>query len=149
MSNEAVLDVGGWNTSNVTLMNNCFDGAMYRVPVIDLDLSGWDTSNVTNMSSIFYAMGRRATSVKINIKNFDLSKNQYMWGGFSEINNLLVIDASNVDFTAYTGTRGHYFTYTGTSNLKIYVKDEANKEWFITNYSSVCNDSNVIVGSSS
>jgi surface protein len=38
-------DIGGWDTSNVTLMYGIFDGAA----AFNQDISGWDTSNVTDI----------------------------------------------------------------------------------------------------
>ena len=44
------LDLSGWNTSNVIVMNNMFTICS---SLTSLDLSGWDVSNVTNMNNMF------------------------------------------------------------------------------------------------
>jgi surface protein len=43
------LDIGGWDTSNVTSMNNMF----LRAGSFNQDIGGWDTSNVTTMDAMF------------------------------------------------------------------------------------------------
>ena len=45
------LDLTGWNTANVTDMNNVFRDCS---GLQSLDLTGWNTANVTNMSGMFY-----------------------------------------------------------------------------------------------
>ena len=42
-------DIGNWNTSNVTNMNQMFQEAM----LFNQDIGGWNTSNVTDMSFMF------------------------------------------------------------------------------------------------
>ena len=43
-------DIGYWDTSNVTNMQQMFSGAT----AFDQDIGGWDTSNVTNMENMFF-----------------------------------------------------------------------------------------------
>ena len=43
-------DISGWNTSNVTAMNNMFTSTTsFNQPI-----GNWNTSNVTNMFGMFY-----------------------------------------------------------------------------------------------
>ena len=42
-------DISAWDVSNVTSMNQMFQGAW----VFNQDISSWDVSNVTNMKEMF------------------------------------------------------------------------------------------------
>jgi len=46
-------EIGGWNTSNVTLMNNMFSGATSFNNGGTSSINNWNTSLVTNMSGMF------------------------------------------------------------------------------------------------
>lgn len=48
------LDIGGWNTSNVTNMSWMF-AQLYNVTT--LDLNDWETGNVTDISYMFNESG--------------------------------------------------------------------------------------------
>lgn len=50
-----LLDLSGWDVSNVTQMQRMFYDARR---VYELNLSGWDVSKVTNMSYMFYGYAR-------------------------------------------------------------------------------------------
>ncbi len=58
-------DIGNWDVSNVTSMNNVFRGASS----FNQDLSSWDVSNVTDMSQIFW----EAESFNQDLSGWDLS----------------------------------------------------------------------------
>lgn len=60
------MDLGSWDTSNVTDMSEMFfntngSGGSWTVG----NLSGWDVGNVTNMSGMFYLAGRSAITWSI------------------------------------------------------------------------------------
>ena len=57
------LDLSGWNTSNVTIMQNMFNCSGYVATTWSIgDLSNWDTSKVTNMATMFNNAGSVATT---------------------------------------------------------------------------------------
>lgn len=68
MFGPKTLEVGDWNTDNVTEMigtfNMCFQ-------LESLDLSGWNTSNVTNMDDMF---GYCYALTSLDLSSFDFSK---------------------------------------------------------------------------
>ena len=56
-------DIGGWNTSNVTIMSNIFQLAR----IFNQNIGWWNTSNVTDMSNMF----RDANTFNQNIRIWD------------------------------------------------------------------------------
>jgi len=66
----------GSNTINVTTMQNMFYGALAANP----DTSGWNTLNVTNMREMFY----RASSATPNTTNWDVSSAQNFYMMFRD-----------------------------------------------------------------
>ena len=58
-------DIGSWDTSSVTVMNNMFNEAT----AFDQDIGSWDTSSVTNM----YGMFLSATAFNQDIGGWDTS----------------------------------------------------------------------------
>ena len=58
-------DIGHWDVSNATSLQNTINGA----PVFNQDISYWDTSNVTNMQGMF----RNASAFNQDISSWDVS----------------------------------------------------------------------------
>ena len=68
-------DISGWNVSNVTNMSSMFWGAS----TFNQNIGSWNTGNVTNMSLMFYV----ATSFNQNIGGWNTGKVTNMAGMFS------------------------------------------------------------------
>ena len=62
---EFNADIGSWDVSSVTTMNDMFRGAT----AFNQDIGSWDVSKVTNMRSVFY----QATSFNQDIGSWDVS----------------------------------------------------------------------------
>ncbi|GMH83541.1 hypothetical protein TL16_g09631 [Triparma laevis f. inornata] len=65
--------IGGWNTSNVTMMSGVFDSSAFNHPIGD-----WNTSNVTDMSRMF----DRASEFNQPISDWNTSNVTMMSGMF-------------------------------------------------------------------
>lgn len=157
------LDVSSFDTSNVTNMNSMFYSCS---GLQSLDLSNFDTSKVTSMSQIFY----ECRSLKnLNISTFDTSNISDMNAMFYNCQSLENLDLSSFNTSNVTGTSGMFYncqslqsldirnfdmsnvTSTGnmfanvSSNVKIIVKNEADKQAYLgINYNTL-NDSNFTV----
>ena len=66
-----VLDLSKWDTSNVTVMAQTFEGMRY---IKKLDISSFDTSKVTNMSEMFLSLGDQSKYENLDLRHFDVSK---------------------------------------------------------------------------
>ncbi len=99
LSECAVIDVSGINTSKLTNMSGMFNGC-YKVQT--LDLSSFDTSNVTSMSSMFKGC-HEMTSV--DLSSFDTSKTTSMDGMFRQCFKLTELDLSNFDTSKVTSMK--------------------------------------------
>jgi len=95
-------NIGSWDTSSVTAMNQTFGSrGRGRDNNFNSDISSWDTSSVTNMNSMF----ANATSFNQNIGSWDTSNVTtffYMFYGTSSFDQ----DLSNWDFTGINDTSG-------------------------------------------
>jgi surface protein len=68
-------NIGSWNTSLVTTMNNMFRSAT----AFNQNIGSWDTSSVTNMSTMFY----QAPAFSQDISSWDIRKVTAMASMFS------------------------------------------------------------------
>jgi surface protein len=68
-------NIGGWDTSSVTIMQGMFNGAT----AFNQNIGGWDTSSVTNTSFMF----NNATAFNQNIGGWDTSSVTFMQGMFN------------------------------------------------------------------
>ncbi len=69
-------DIGLWNTSNITNMQNMFRGAI----AFNQDIGTWDTSGVTDMSYMFVS----APTFNADISGWDTSSVVNMYGVFRD-----------------------------------------------------------------
>lgn len=82
------LDLGGFDTSNVTNMSNMFNGCN---TLTSLDLGSFDTSNVTSMSSMFNGC---SALTSLDLGSFDTSNVTSMNNMFNGCRSLRIIDIS-------------------------------------------------------
>ena len=79
-TNDLILDLSSWDTSNVTSITHMFSGIGYNAKNVDLNLSNWDTTNVVNMNYMFageydnaysatYSIGAKANT--FNLRGLD------------------------------------------------------------------------------
>ena len=101
-TNLASLDVGNFDTSNVTSMAGMFRGC---TRLTSLDVSHFDTSNVTNMRGIFSGC-RSLTS--LDVSHFDTSNVTDMAAMFSGCRSLTSLDVSHFDTSNVTNMAGMF-----------------------------------------
>ena len=95
-SQNLAFDVGSFNTSNVTTMQETF--RLARTPQ-NLNLSGFNTSNVTNMSSMF---DNADNLTSLNLSSFDTSNVLNMYRMFYGMDSLQQTDLSSVSTSNVT-----------------------------------------------
>ena len=105
---ESIDNVGRFDTSNVTNMNNMFGGTNN---IKTLDLSNWDTSKVTDMAFMFNSNRNLET---LNVSNWDTSNVTSMRAMFQTTESLTVIDVSNWNTSSVTLMR---YMFSGARNL--------------------------------
>lgn len=105
------LDLGNFDTSQVTTMFGMFDGAR---KLHMLNVKNFDTSKVTNMGYMFSGI---AVS-ELDLSSFDTSNVSNMGGMFDGTTKLNKLDLSNFDTTKVT-TMEYMFANTAVSQLDI------------------------------
>ncbi len=118
-SNVTSLDVGFFDTRNVTDMDGVFEGCK---KVTYLDVSNWNTSKVTNMSFVFYNANALKT---VDLKNWDVSNADTLEGMFFQCNALTVIDLSTWHVKSGIKTSG---MFNRLANLKTIYTSESWKD---------------------
>ena len=123
-SDEFILNLSGWDVSNVTDMSAMFSGAGYNAKIWNIgDFSNWNVSQVTTMSDMFREAGYKTTEWNIgDISNWDVSKvtlmnSMFYYAGYNtlewNIGNLSNWKTSNLEGVAYM------FAYAGYNSKKI------------------------------
>jgi surface protein len=119
-----IIGLNYFNTSNVTDMNNMFEGCE---DLTNLDLSSFNTTNVTTM----FAMFRNCIGLKnINVSNFDTSNVKDMGSMFDFCTSLTSLDVSS--FNTLNVTDMSVMFSRCSSLTKIYVRSG----WSTANVSS-------------
>ena len=118
-NNVTSLDVGFFDTRNVTDMDGVFEGCK---KVTYLDVSNWNTSKVTNMSFVFYNANALKT---VDLKNWDVSNADTLEGMFFQCNALTVIDLSTWHVKSGIITSG---MFNRLANLKTIYTSESWKD---------------------
>ena len=136
IKNILEIDLSNFDTSQVTNMNNMFDGMTnlttlnlsnfdtsmvtdmqymfsYASNLTSLNLSNFDTSKVTNMRYMFYGMSNLAI---LNLSSFDTSKVTNMNAMFYDVHSLTTLNLSNFNTSKVTNMR---YMFYGMSNLAI------------------------------
>ena len=83
------LDVSGFDTANVTQMQNMFNGCS---SLTSLDVSGFDTTNVTSMDYMFHNC---SSLTSLDLSGFDTSEVTSMSTMFHGCKNLTILKAPN------------------------------------------------------
>ncbi len=132
------LDLGSWDTSQVTNMTGMFGNmenlteikgtenfktgkvtsmeVMFsNTALITLDLNNWDTSQVTNMHGMFYNM-KNITEIK-GLKDLKVSNVTNMCDIFNG-NILSTLDLSNWDTSQVTNMQGMFYLMTNLTEIK-------------------------------
>ena len=123
---DKTIDVTGWDLSQTNNLTSVFGN---RGDIKEIKgLNTWDTSNITNMSLMFYV----STGLQsIDLSSFDISNVNNISNMFDGATNLEKLDFSNADFSSITSFYDVFKSVPET--IKIYVKDEAARDWIITN----------------
>ncbi len=107
------LNISGWDTSNVTNMNQMF----WECNVLDgLDISDWDTSNVTDMSSMF---GRSSALTSLDVSSWDTSRVTDMRSMFDDVSALTSLDVSSWDTSSVTNMSNMFRFASKLTSLNI------------------------------
>ena len=110
IKNILEIDLSNFDTSQVTNMNNMFDG---MTNLTTLNLSNFNTSKVTNMRFMFF---HASNLTSLNLSNFDTSRVTDMQYMFSYASNLTTLNLSNFNTSKVTNMR---YMFYGMSNLAI------------------------------
>ena len=108
MTNLTTLNLSNFDTSRVTDMQYMFS---YASNLTSLNLSNFDTSKVTNMRYMFYGMSNLAS---LNLSSFDTSKVTNMNAMFYDVHSLITLNLSNFDTSKVTNMS---YMFYGMRNL--------------------------------
>jgi len=114
------LDLSGFNTSNVTDMQNMFYNCE---ALVSLDVSGFDTSSVTNMASMF-ANCEALTS--LDLSSFDTSNVTDMDSMFYKCAALTSLDVSGFNTSSVTNMHWMFFECNVLTSLDLNNFDTSN-----------------------
>lgn len=120
-----------FSTSNVTNMDHMFWDCS---SLTSLDVSNFNTTNVTNMGGMFYSCH---SLTSLDLSSFDTSNVTDMSGMFMYCSKLTSLDISSFDFTNVTDYDDMF--YRVPTNCKIYVKDQAAKDWITSKFTDLTN----------
>ena len=84
------LNLSNFDTSNVTNMSNMFNNCNNLIELVGT--SNWDTSRVTNMEYMFHKCHKLKS---LDLNNWDVSNVKFMFGLFYMCNKLSSLDLSN------------------------------------------------------
>ena len=111
-SSLTMLDLSSFNTSQVTSMDDMFEGC----PITSLDLSSFDTSQVTDMNAMFRSCYKLTS---LDLSSFDTSKvtdMNYMFAGCSKLTSL---DLSNFDTANVSDMRSMFRECSSLTSLDL------------------------------
>ena len=110
------IDLSGFDTSEVTLMNTMF----YTMSSLkNIDVSGFNTTNVTDMYAMFDQTG---VIEELNVSNFDTSKVTNMGYMFFSLAKVRELDLTNFDTRNVTNMFGMFEYMTAVSKIKFSTK---------------------------
>ena len=113
IKNILEIDLSNFDTSQVTNMNNMFDG---MTNLTTLNLSNFDTSRVTDMQYMFsYA----SNLTSLNLSNFDTSKVTNMRYMFYGMSNLAILNLSSFDTSKVTNMNAMFYDVHSLTTLNL------------------------------
>lgn len=156
------VDLSNWNITNVTSMITAFNNCPALTTInISSKITGTKTMNIANMfkscsslvnldlsnldiiANVVQYMFRDCTNLEtIDFKNLKLSSTasfNNISGMFYNCSKLSHIDIRSMDIVGNRVTSSNVMLYNVPTTCEIIVKDDANKTWFNTNYSSYTN----------
>lgn len=107
------LDVSNFNTSNVTDMGHMFSGCS---SLTSLDLSSFNTSNVTYMFRMFYGCSNLTS---LDLSSFNTSKVTDMWAMFCGCPSLTSLNLSNFNTSKVTDMGYMFADCSGLTSLNL------------------------------
>ena len=116
-----LLNVDGFNTSNVENMNDMFAYVGYYGSFGNLEIGDLDTSKVTSMNSMFRGTCNRNHNFQIDVSVLEtgnVTSMSYMFSGLGEYNEKFLLDLSNFDTSNVTDMRGMFYR-TGYNSTEI------------------------------
>jgi len=127
------LDIGNWDTSNVTNMEAMFSRT---TGLTTLDLSNFNTSNVTNMYAMF---SNSSNLINLNLSNFDTSKvtegNLFsMFYSTKNLTELTLGGETKLDSSMYLSDNPDKFETTVWENKNSPYNQFNNSNEFMLNY---------------
>ncbi|BBM16365.1 WxL domain-containing protein [Enterococcus mundtii] len=140
---ESIDNVGRFDTSNVTNMNNMFGGTNN---IKTLDLSNWDTSKVTDMAFMFNSNRNLET---LNVSNWDTSNVTSMRAMFQTTESLTVIDVSSWNTSNVTDMGWMFFGNRRLESLNISNWNTTNVSVATSMFSNTTNLSDLRLGTNS
>ena len=137
-----IIGLSEFDTSNVTSMI-CMFQLMHYIEV--LDLSSFNTSNLTTMKSMFI----KCYNLKyLDLSNFDFTNVTDFSSTFSNIGKNVsdfYLDLSGFDFTSFPVSFPSSMFSNFRNTHRIYVKNQASKDLFISKNFININDSTIII----
>ena len=114
------VDLGGFNTSQVTNMEHMFHNCKR---LENVDVSSFDTKNVTRMWHMF--CGCRSL-ISIDVSSFDTKNVTSMGNMFYDCRNLASIDVSGFDVRKVTDMQGMFYGCSSLTNIDLSGFDTEN-----------------------
>ena len=128
------LDLGDFNTSNVTNMNYMFCGCS---SLTSIDLKNFNTSNVTNMNRMFYNC---SSLTSIDLSSFNTSNVTNMSNMFDNCSSLTSLDLSSFNTSNVTNMEYMFRNCSSLTSLDLSVfntSNVTNMEYMFRNCSSL------------
>jgi surface protein len=156
------VDLSNWDITNVTNMATAFNNCSVLTTInISSKITGTKTMNIANMfrscprlvnldlsnldiiaNVIQYAFRDCTNLETVDFRNLKLSSTasfNNIAGMFYNCTKLSHIDIRSMDIVNNNVTASNVMLYNVPTTCEIIVKDDANKTWFNTNYSSYTN----------
>jgi surface protein len=116
---ESILDLSGFDTSNVKNMNCMIGCTNADKKIKGINTTGWDTSKVTNMDSMFAGL---TDITSLDLTHFNTENVTYMESMFQGMNSLETLDLSSFDTKNVTDM---YSMFAFDTSLRtIYASDK-------------------------
>lgn len=126
------LDVSGFNTSNFVNFIEIFSSCQFLTEIVGIN--NWNVSNAQRFTSLFENCARLE---RIDLSNWEAPSLNTTSRMFVMCSQLKFIDVRKLNFTNVTSYSN---MFNGVpSDCLIIVKDQVNKDWFASKFSSLTN----------